>query len=394
MTLPVSVIIPTYRRPELTAQALLSVYSQTAAPREILVLDDASGPSFAKLQRACEQTAARFHPSPIRLHVETLPRHLGMPGAVRNIAMLRSSSEWLAFLDSDDVWLPKKLQCQWQRQQETGTRVLHCRELWLRFNRPYIAPALALSDSDVRNEFDQQEFIMRLQQQLGHRKKQGKGQQAELLHLAENLLLPPAASHPLPGHHRLIPQIVSQKKQKQLREGSPARLWPDALKKCILGPSTLLLHRSVCRAVGYFDPKLQIAEDYEYFLRIIAQFAVAYCPDSLVAKRDSIPATFASSPEVLANNVPNVPQLSHLYPRIEPFRIAALEKLLDSPRAARLLSAAQRQEAIAELQRKLSICLAGARKNRNRPDGVRAGIAETAEIKSLQDKLQLWQNHP
>ena len=332
MSLPISVIIPTHRRPALTAQALLSVYRQTELPREVLIVDDGSpGSEFANLQQLCAQVATRFSSAPLQLRVETLHRHLGMPGAVRNIGILRSSETWLAFLDSDDVWLPQKLQQQWLRAQQSGAKIIHCRELWLRFK------------------------------QLGQQLKRPLLASEHL-----ELLLPSKGQ---------VPQIVSQKRHKHRREGSPRQLWPDALKKCIVGPSTLLLHRSACDQIGYFEPKLQIAEDYEYLLRLLARFEVAYCPEYLIAKRDKIPT----------KDLGIVPQLSHKYPWIEPFRIAALEKLLLSPRKVRLLSAEQRQYATAELRRKLNICLLGARKRlaTNKTD-------TQAEIQELEAKLTFW----
>ena len=359
--LPISTIIPTYSRADLTAQALDSVYRQTAIPREVLVLDDASGSkSFARLQNACKHIAAKFPGSPIRLLLQTLSRHLGMPGAVRNIAMRRSSSPWLAFLDSDDIWLPHKLENQWQHQQQCGALVLHCREIWLRSQSP------RASNSSNAPTLPLQTFLKRLQEQPGG----SKGVDEAFI---RELLLPPVQGLP--------PRLVSQKKHKQQREGQPSQLWPDALKKCIIGPSTLLMHQSVCQTAGYFDPKLQIAEDYEYFLRIIARFPVAYCLSALVAKRECIPTGIRGAAQDSL-----FPQLSRRYAWIEPLRIAALERLLQSKRCARLLSEAQRREAIAELQRKIGLCICGARKRR---PGSERQIQELAKLKQ---KQHYWQN--
>lgn len=122
--------------------------------------------------------------------------------------------------------------------------------------------------------------------------------------------------------NRCTVKVISQKWHKHLRKGRSSELWPDALRKCILGPSTILMHRCVPAVYGYFNPQIQIAEDYEYFLRIIAQFSVAYLDKPLVTKRDSFPAT--------------TPQLSHLPPWIEPFRTSALERLLARPGSALL----------------------------------------------------------
>ncbi|MEM9423179.1 MAG: hypothetical protein AAF975_00145 [Spirochaetota bacterium] len=169
------------------------------------------------------------------------------------------------------------------------------------------------------------------------------------------------------------PQVVSQKKHKHPREGKPKLLWPAALKKCILGPSTLLLHRSVCNRAGYFDPHIQIAEDYEYFLRLISSFEVAYCPDYLVVKRDNLAPS----------------QLSRRLPWIEPCRAHALEKLLLSPRATRLFSPEQHSGARAELLRKWNICLSGARKRRAKTP---ADLRISMEVQKLEAKVAWWQS--
>ncbi len=407
MLLPVSVIIPSYRRPALTAQAVLSVYRQSSLPREIFVLDDASGPGFAELQRHCLWLIEHFRGSPqaaVRLRIETLPKHLGRPGALRNIAARRAcpGSEWLAFLDSDDIWLPQKLQLQWLRQESSGARVLHCREIWLRFEQPGNAAAHPVECPTQQSETHVQELLQMLCRQSGT----GFATMAQSKDFVRQLLLPPAPSRTLSGTAcqqdfaidtiSVTARIISQKKHKQLRQGSPRQLWPHALKKCILGPSTLLLHRSVFQISGYFLPQLQIAEDYECFLRIIARFPVAYCPESLVVKRDRIPAGLTS--QSAGRNDHRVPQLSHLYPWIEPFRLAALESLLSSPRGTRLLSEFQRHSAQDELLRKLTICLSGTRKKLAAPSA-ELSITQAkrqrlqAEIQELEGKQKFWREN-
>ena len=343
MSLPVSVIIPTYNRPELTAQAVYSIYSQTKPPREILVIDDNSGFAFVTLKNLCLQVANRFANSPVQLKILTLCRHLGMPGAVRNIGMLQASEEWFAFLDSDDVWLPQKLELQWQHVLQSQAKLIHCRELWLRFGK---------------REKSSEQLAKQLAPYLQYQK----------------WFMPLYAEQPLP-------EIISQKKHKHLREGSSKELWAHALKKCILGPSTLLMHRSICTEVGYFEPKIQIAEDYEYFLRLIARFNVAYCSEFLVAKRDGIPNA-------------NETQLSHRFSYIEPFRLVALDKLMISSRAKQLLSDEQKYQAIEELQRKLKICLSGASKRltKAKQSNLVLEIQQIqVQIEKLRSRQKFWQ---
>ena len=136
---------------------------------------------------------------------------------------------------------------------------------------------------------------------------------------------------------------VSQKKQKHRREGD---LFYDSLKKCIIGPSTVLLRRSVFKELGGFDETLEIAEDYEFWLRWTDRFPVVYCDEPLIVKRAG-----------------NWPQLSTRYGQIEIFRLRALLLLLKK----RMLSEEHCFQAAEEAARKAEVYALGCRK-RGRTD--------------------------
>ena len=102
-TLPtVSVIIPTYNRAHLVGRAIRSVLAQTFQDFEIIVVDDASTDNTEEVIRAFGD------PRIIFLHQET---NRG-PSAARNTGIRASRGEYIAFLDSDDGWLPRKLEKQ------------------------------------------------------------------------------------------------------------------------------------------------------------------------------------------------------------------------------------------------------------------------------------------
>jgi glycosyltransferase involved in cell wall biosynthesis len=107
----VSVIIPTFRRPELVRRAVRSALSQTLSAIEVIVVLD--GPDEATRQ------ALRSADDP-RLRIRTLPTHLG-PAAARNAGVDEARAPWIAFLDDDDEWLPDKL----ARQVDTAARSSH-----------------------------------------------------------------------------------------------------------------------------------------------------------------------------------------------------------------------------------------------------------------------------
>lgn len=93
-----SVIIPTFNRAQLLMRALDSVQQQSLPAAEIIVVDDGSTDGTS-------EALAKSAPS-----VRYLYQANAGPGAARNTGALAARSEWLAFLDSDDVFLPKRLQ--------------------------------------------------------------------------------------------------------------------------------------------------------------------------------------------------------------------------------------------------------------------------------------------
>ena len=98
----VSVIIPTFNRAERLPRALLSVLEQSRPADEVIVVDDGSSDQTRELLKA-EFPA-------IKLIVQS---NQGV-SAARNRGVEASSGSWLAFLDSDDEWLPEKLEVQMQ----------------------------------------------------------------------------------------------------------------------------------------------------------------------------------------------------------------------------------------------------------------------------------------
>jgi glycosyltransferase involved in cell wall biosynthesis len=97
-------IIPVYNREHLIAQALKSIQGQTHPVDEIVVVDDASTDATAGTV-----TELSRHDSRIRLL--SLEQNVGA-AAARNIGVNSTKCDWIAFLDSDDEWMPQKLQTQ------------------------------------------------------------------------------------------------------------------------------------------------------------------------------------------------------------------------------------------------------------------------------------------
>ena len=99
----VSVILPTFNRLRYLPDAVASVFGQTFQDWELLIADDGSGQETQDYLRTLDD----------RLRVRVLwLSHTGNPAAVRNAALREARGEYVAFLDSDDVWMPEKLQTQ------------------------------------------------------------------------------------------------------------------------------------------------------------------------------------------------------------------------------------------------------------------------------------------
>jgi hypothetical protein len=98
----VSVIIPTYNRRALLAEALESALHQTHINLEIIVIDDGSTDDTSDYVRGLDDDRIVYLPI----------EHQGHPGATRNAGLERASGEFIAFLDSDDTWLPSKIETQ------------------------------------------------------------------------------------------------------------------------------------------------------------------------------------------------------------------------------------------------------------------------------------------
>ena len=117
----VSVIIPTYNRAAFLGEAIDSVLSQTYTQFELIVVDDGSTDATAELLRQYGGKISVLHTG-----------H-GGPSAARNRGITAARGKYLAFLDSDDVWLPGKLRSQMLFFQEhPEARICQTEELWIR----------------------------------------------------------------------------------------------------------------------------------------------------------------------------------------------------------------------------------------------------------------------
>lgn len=113
----VGVVIPTFNRPERTLQAIESVLAQTVVIDQIVVVDDGSDDwAVQNLVKSLSGT---------RVELITC-KHSGNPGKVRNIGLDRITSDYVAFLDSDDTWEPKKIELQLNALERDSSKKAVC----------------------------------------------------------------------------------------------------------------------------------------------------------------------------------------------------------------------------------------------------------------------------
>ena len=99
----VSIVMPTYDRPELLPATVESIFAQTFRDWEIIVADDGSSAPAAEYLRALERSE--------RVRLLSQP-HSGNAGKMRNLGVQHARAPFIAFIDSDDVWAPAKLETQ------------------------------------------------------------------------------------------------------------------------------------------------------------------------------------------------------------------------------------------------------------------------------------------
>ena len=110
----VSIIIPNYNCESFIGETIRSVLNQTYTDFELLIVDDCSTDgSVDVIKRFCEEDE--------RVHLFINDVNSGA-AASRNKALREAKGKWIAFLDSDDLWLPQKLEKQIAFMEGNGYR--------------------------------------------------------------------------------------------------------------------------------------------------------------------------------------------------------------------------------------------------------------------------------
>ena len=148
----VSIIIPTYRRPQEVRAAALSALAQTWEQVEVLVISDGPDPL----------TRATVEGLDSRLVYMEMPRN-GGPAAARNAGVMASTGEWLTFLDDDDSMLPGKVEAEMRLANPAEPwRMIACRTIYRRDGREDVWPKTPIGPDE-----DLADYILRRPSLLG-----------------------------------------------------------------------------------------------------------------------------------------------------------------------------------------------------------------------------------
>lgn len=113
----VSVIMPSYNAEKYIDEAIRSVIAQTYTNWELFVIDDGSTDGTARIAQSYAEKDSRV--------IFRQNSHNMGTANTRNIGIRLANGEWIATLDSDDIWHPEKLEIQLKKAQETGALFLY-----------------------------------------------------------------------------------------------------------------------------------------------------------------------------------------------------------------------------------------------------------------------------
>lgn len=209
----ISVVIPTYNRAQKVRRAVESALAQTYTNLDIIVVDDGSTDDTAAILQQCFGDRIRY-----------FAQHNQGASVARNRGIEEATGDWVAFLDSDDLWEPEKL----EKQLETVQ---------------YLGPDCGACYTDVRFFNHSETRTMFQLAEDNYRHSSGSGINDEAL----RLLVKPGGA---------------------------------GMVICL---SSLMARKDVIRKAGGFDPALLYSQDSEFMFRLALTTRFCFVNSPLVA---------------------------------------------------------------------------------------------------------------
>jgi GT2 family glycosyltransferase len=257
MTPDVSVVVPTYNRADLLGRAVESALAQTAPVREILIVDDGSTDDTARV-------AAAF-PAPVRY----IRQANGGVATARNTGIAASAGQWVAFLDSDDEWMPDKVAAQMAALAARPECLWSC-------------TGCELIDGTGRARTGAQSF-------------EGAFPVFRERHIA-----------PADYFGAALTRVAATASVGDIYAGD---IYELLFGGNVVLPSSAVVHRSVFDRVGVFDPGFRLAEETEFFHRVASAAPVVIVMAPLVRYRVAQAGSLTASentPRLVANALRSV----------------------------------------------------------------------------------------
>ena len=141
MTPKVSVVIPTYNRANRVGSTIDSVLAQTFSDLEVIVVDDGSSDGTGQVLREAYGDRIRY-----------IYQNNQGASVARNRGIEEARGEWIAFLDSDDLWEKDKLEWQFKALEQFGSHCGGCYTDTRFFNHPETRTMFQLAEGNYRHE--------------------------------------------------------------------------------------------------------------------------------------------------------------------------------------------------------------------------------------------------
>jgi glycosyltransferase involved in cell wall biosynthesis len=212
---PISVVIPALNAERFIGEAIASVHAQTLKASEIIVVDNDSEDGTAQIAAALGAVVVK-------------EQQRGISQA-RNAGIRECSHEWIALLDSDDLWDARKLEAQWAAIEE-------------RRDAGMIACYLRVIENGI--------VVLENTAEVSEQRWQGYDGRI------------------IGKHCSYFPRIDKD-------------FFPRFLPSC----SDALIKREVFSTVGLFNEAVLYNEDFEFFLRVLARYPLAIVEQTLISCR-------------------------------------------------------------------------------------------------------------
>ena len=151
----VSIIIPTYNSARFIDRTIQSILDQTYTDWELILIDDCSPDNTRELLEMWQKKDSR-------IHVIFLEKNSGGPAHPKNVAIKEARGIYIAYLDHDDVWLPRKLEKQiaiLEKDPEIGLISCEAEMFDANRNSVHITQTSAVPDHGVFPEILFQDFF-------------------------------------------------------------------------------------------------------------------------------------------------------------------------------------------------------------------------------------------